>query len=153
MRLTVSYSVFLSISLSTVYLQDIDHTFCFSAANLGTKTIMTPLGPLQLTAEECNEILMKRALQAQGISTPSVIDASQLNHTLLNGTIKTINEAPPQQTETIQTNTIQQHHLLHTKQEPGTANNSPKVFFELLFFCTWHKSLSCPVHVYIIYIH
>lgn len=88
---------------------------------------MTPIGPIQLTAEECNEILMKRALQAQGIATP-VIDASQLNHTLLNGSLKSLAEATSQQTqaETIQT-TVPQHHLLHAKQEPGTANNSPKV--------------------------
>lgn len=91
---------------------------------------MTPIGPIQLTAEECNEILMKRALQAQGIATP-VIDASQLNHTLLNGSLKSLAEATSQQNqvETIQTTTgHQQHHqLLHAKQEPGTANNSPKV--------------------------
>lgn len=89
---------------------------------------MTPIGPIQLTAEECNEILMKRALQAQGIATP-VIDASQLNHTILNGGLKSLAEATVQQTqaETIQTTTVHQHHLLHTKQEPGTANNSPKV--------------------------
>lgn len=92
---------------------------------------MTPLGPLQLTAEECNEILMKRALQAQGITTP-VIDTSQLNHTLLNGGLKSLAEATTQQTvETIQTTSHQpqqQHHqLLHAKQEPGTANSSPKV--------------------------
>lgn len=93
---------------------------------------MTPIGPIQLTAEECNEILMKRALQAQGIATP-VIDASQLNHTLLNGGIKTLNESAQQtQTESIQTTQVHQHHILHpTKQEPGTANNSPKV--SLLF--------------------
>lgn len=30
------------------------------------KQFMTPLGPLQLTAEECNEILMKRAAAAAG---------------------------------------------------------------------------------------
>lgn len=91
---------------------------------------MTPLGPLQLTAEECNEILMKRALQAQGIATP-VIDASQLNHTILNGGLKSLTEANNQQgqAETIQTTTVQQHHLLHTKQEPGTTNSSPKVRF------------------------
>lgn len=87
---------------------------------------MTPIGPIQLTAEECNEILMKRALQAQGIATP-VIDASQLNHTLLNGSIKTINEATQQTQDTIQSAQVHQHHILHTKQEPGTANNSPKV--------------------------
>lgn len=89
---------------------------------------MTPIGPIQLTAEECNEILMKRALQAQGIATP-VIDATQLNHSILNGTIKTLAEATSQQsqTETIPTTTVHQHHLLHTKQEPGTTNNSPKV--------------------------
>lgn len=100
-----------------------------TAANLTAKPFMTPIGPIQLTAEECNEILMKRALQAQGIATP-VIDASQLNHTLLNGGIKTINEGAQQtQTETIQTTPVHQHHILHTKQEPGTANNSPKVSF------------------------
>lgn len=92
---------------------------------------MTPIGPIQLTAEECNEILMKRALQAQGIATP-VIDASQLNHSLLNGGLKSLAEATTQQTqvETIQTTQShqQQHHqLLHAKQEPGTADNSPKV--------------------------
>lgn len=68
---------------------------------------------------------MKRALQAQGIATP-VIDASQLNHTLLNGSLKTITEASQSQADTIQTTTVHQH-MLHTKQEPGTANNSPKV--------------------------
>lgn len=99
---------------------------------------MTPLGPIQLTAEECNEILMKRALQAQGIATP-VIDASQLNHSLLNGSLKSLTENAQQnqQQETIQTTTVQ-HHLLHTKQEPGTTNNSPKVsvfvFFHLIIF-------------------
>lgn len=88
---------------------------------------MTPIGPIQLTAEECNEILLKRALQAQGITTP-VIDASQLNHTLLNGGLKSLAEATAQsQADTIPTTTVHQHHLLHTKQEPGTANNSPKV--------------------------
>ncbi|VVD05888.1 unnamed protein product, partial [Leptidea sinapis] len=98
-----------------------------SASNLASKPFMTPLGPIQLTAEECNEILMKRALQAQGIATP-VIDASQLNHTLLNGAIKSLAEVTTQQnqTETIQTTPVHQHHLLHTKQEPGTTNNSPK---------------------------
>ncbi|KAI5646627.1 hypothetical protein NE865_01561 [Phthorimaea operculella] len=107
----------------------------FTAANLASKPFMTPIGPIQLTAEECNEILMKRALQAQGIATP-VIDASQLNHTLLNGTLKTLTEANNQQTqvETIQTTQShqqQQHHQLlqHTKQEPGTANNSPKTVY------------------------
>lgn len=99
---------------------------------MATKPFMTPLGPLQLTAEECNEILMKRALQAQGITTP-VIDASQLNHTLLNGGLKSLADATTQQTqvETIQTTSHQQqqqhHQLLHAKQEPGTANSSPKV--------------------------
>lgn len=73
---------------------------------------------------------MKRALQAQGIATP-VIDASQLNHTLLNGSLKSLAEATQQQNqETIQA-TVHQHHLLHTKQEPGTANNSPKVRYSL----------------------
>lgn len=89
---------------------------------------MTPIGPIQLTAEECNEILMKRALQAQGIATP-VIDASQLNHTILNGSLKSLTDANVQQSqqqETIQTTTVQ-HHLLHAKQEPGTTNNSAKV--------------------------
>lgn len=90
---------------------------------------MTPLGPIQLTAEECNEILMKRALQAQGIATP-VIDASQLNHTLLNGSLKSLAEATVQQPQQdpLATPQIHQHQLLqHTKQEPGTANSSPKV--------------------------
>lgn len=97
------------------------------ATNLAAKPFMTPIGPIQLTAEECNEILMKRALQAQGIPTP-VIDASQLNHTILNGGLKSLAEATSQQaqSDSIQT-TVHQHHLLHTKQEPGTANNSPKV--------------------------
>ncbi|KAJ8721884.1 hypothetical protein PYW08_004286 [Mythimna loreyi] len=98
--------------------------------NLAAKPFMTPIGPIQLTAEECNEILMKRALQAQGIATP-VIDASQLNHTLLNGGLKSLAEATAQQTqaETIQTTTVHQHHLLHAKQEPGTTNNSPKTVY------------------------
>lgn len=89
---------------------------------------MTPIGPIQLTAEECNEILMKRALQAQGIATP-VIDSSQLSQTLLNNGIKTLSEVTTQQTqqENIQTSVHQQIQLLHTKQEPGTNNNSPKV--------------------------
>lgn len=100
-----------------------------AAANLTSKPFMTPIGPIQLTAEECNEILMKRALQAQGIATP-VIDASQLNHTLLNGGLKSLAEVNQQpQQDPLATNTVQQHHLLHAKQEPGTANNSPKVSF------------------------
>lgn len=80
---------------------------------------------------------MKRALQAQGITTPAVIDASQLNHTILNGGLKSLAEATTQQAqvETIQTNTGHQHHqLMHTKQEPGTANNSPKVSMVLCSF-------------------
>ncbi|XP_063826017.1 zinc finger protein 81-like [Ostrinia nubilalis] len=106
----------------------IHNNILVTAANLTSKPFMTPIGPIQLTAEECNEILMKRALQAQGIATP-VIDASQLNHTLLNGGIKTINEGTQQtQTETIQTTPVH-HHILHTKQEPGTANNSPKTVY------------------------
>ncbi|XP_061715804.1 gastrula zinc finger protein XlCGF57.1-like isoform X2 [Cydia pomonella] len=108
----------------------------FTATNLAAKPFMTPIGPIQLTAEECNEILMKRALQAQGIATPAVIDASQINHTILNGGLKSLAEATTQQTqvETIQTTTGHQHHqLMHTKQEPGTANNSPKSY-ELVSF-------------------
>lgn len=35
------------------------------------KHFMTPLGPLQLTAEECNEILMKRAAAAAGTTQPN----------------------------------------------------------------------------------
>lgn len=99
-----------------------------AAANLTSKPFMTPIGPIQLTAEECNEILMKRALQAQGIATP-VIDASQLNHSILNGSLKSLAEVTNQQNQQdpLSTAAVQQHHILHTKQEPGTANNSPKV--------------------------
>lgn len=127
--------------LNNIYKKNI--YICFPATNLGAKSFMTPIGPLQLTAEECNEILMKRALQAQGITTPSVIDASQLNHTLLNGGIKTLVETPTQQTqpETIQTNTVHQHHLIHAKQEPGTANTSPKVSITFVFYFLFHSSL------------
>lgn len=111
---------------------------------------MTPLGPLQLTAEECNEILMKRALQAQGITTP-VIDTSQLNHTLLNGGLKSLAEATTQQTvETIQTTSHQpQHHqLLHAKQEPGTANSSPKVSLQCIIQSIQKYPEDCRVFSY-----
>lgn len=93
---------------------------------------MTPLGPIQLTAEECNEILMKRAIQAaQGIGTPgTVIDASQINHTLLNGGLKGLSDgitgvvgSPESQSN------ITQVQLIQTKQEPGTNSHSPKVLF------------------------
>ena len=40
----------------------------------GAKTHFSPLGPIHLTAEECNEILMKRALAA-----------TQQTHTLTSG--------------------------------------------------------------------
>ncbi|XP_013134090.1 PREDICTED: uncharacterized protein LOC106099943 [Papilio polytes] len=102
-----------------------NQTATIQTTNLAPKQFLTPIGPIQLTAEECNEILMKRALQAQGIATP-VIDTSQLSHTLLNGSLKTITEAAQSQADNIQTTTVHQHNMLHTKQEPGTANNSPK---------------------------
>lgn len=42
-----------------------------------SKHFMTPIGPLQLTAEECNEILMKRAAAASTQATTNNVSTSQ----------------------------------------------------------------------------
>ncbi|KAJ8681212.1 hypothetical protein QAD02_016999 [Eretmocerus hayati] len=45
------------------------------------KHFMTPIGPLQLTAEECNEILMKRAAAASNQSNSNNVIVSQAEST------------------------------------------------------------------------
>lgn len=46
-----------------------------------SKHFMTPLGPLQLTAEECNEILMKRAAAASNQANVNNVATSQTDST------------------------------------------------------------------------
>ena len=46
-----------------------------------SKHFMTPIGPLQLTAEECNEILMKRAAAASSQSNSNNVASSQTDAT------------------------------------------------------------------------
>lgn len=46
-----------------------------------SKHFMTPLGPLQLTAEECNEILMKRAAAASNQANSNNVTTSQTDGT------------------------------------------------------------------------
>ena len=50
-----------------------------STAAAANKTHFSPIGPIHLTAEECNEILMKRALAATHPQTISSNDGHNTN--------------------------------------------------------------------------
>lgn len=121
----------------------VDAKDLFSLGIVPGKHFTTPLGPIQLTAEECNEILMKRALQAaQGIGTPGTVnDTSQLNHALLNGGLKGLSDGITVVGSPDNQSNITQVQLIQTKQEPGTNSHSPKVSktvavdFALLSLC------------------
>ena len=67
--------------LSGCDLTPLPNTFVFTdTKNPMSKHFMTPIGPLQLTTEECNEILMKRAAAAT-TTTPNSVASNQSNNT------------------------------------------------------------------------
>jgi uncharacterized Zn-finger protein len=91
-----------------------------------------------LTAEECNEILMKRALQ-QAAQNGTVIDTSQLNHNILNGSLKSLADGIGAVGSPDSQNGSNQVQLVQTKQEPGTNGHSPKVMSFIIFLFRFRR--------------
>lgn len=79
-----------------------------------SKHFMTPIGPLQLTAEECNEILMKRAAAASNQANPNNVAASQTDTSTHFGHVLT------------HVNTTQIETKVKTQQDMGSQVRVPK---------------------------
>ncbi|XP_037948586.1 zinc finger protein 135 isoform X2 [Teleopsis dalmanni] len=94
-----------------------------TAAPPGSKTHYSPIGPIQLTAEECNEILMKRALAAsQQTQTITTTDA----HTGTNDIIPGISVQVQKVIQGLEDQDDSQGDTPNLKLEPGTLELSPK---------------------------
>ncbi|XP_014231739.2 gastrula zinc finger protein XlCGF26.1-like isoform X3 [Trichogramma pretiosum] len=87
-----------------------------------SKHFMTPIGPLQLTAEECNEILMKRAAAASTQVVSSQADSPHFSHVLTH-----VNTAQIDTKHNIKQQ-IQQEQTRVPKERPYTCPECGKSF-------------------------
>uniref|UniRef100_A0A1I8MGY9 C2H2-type domain-containing protein n=1 Tax=Musca domestica TaxID=7370 RepID=A0A1I8MGY9_MUSDO len=92
------------------------------------KTHFSPIGPLHLTAEECNEILMKRALAASHPQSITANDghATSASHVMLGDIMPGISVQVQKVIQGLEENDESQGDTPNLKLEPGTLELSPK---------------------------
>uniref|UniRef100_A0A1B0FNT4 C2H2-type domain-containing protein n=1 Tax=Glossina morsitans morsitans TaxID=37546 RepID=A0A1B0FNT4_GLOMM len=91
----------------------------------GAKTYFSPIGPIHLTAEECNEILMKRALAASQTQTITTNDGHTTT-TAASDILPGISVQVQKVIQGLEDNDESQGEAPNLKLEPGTLDMSPK---------------------------